>query len=155
MVKKLNIYYLVHIALNVILVIAFRNSLNITALSVLPLFLIVLMFFQIALFKPKNYDFTCDTAYSVGDVVRLTQEEQVKQYSYLKCAFLLCVPFELPLVLFLPTYWKLLGVIPYILAYIIGAIVFKAKMGKQIQSRIEAEKRNLEEQIKKEELGLK
>lgn len=142
--------------MNVILVIAFQNSLNITALSVLPLFLMLLMFFQIALLKPgENYDFAGDTAYSFGGVVRLTQEEQAKQYLYLKSAFLLCAPFELPLVLFLPSYWKLLGVIPYILAYIVGAIVFKAKIGKQIQIRIEAEKRKLEEQIEKEELGLK
>ncbi|MBQ1262420.1 MAG: hypothetical protein IIY01_05755, partial [Clostridia bacterium] len=111
---------------------------------------------QATLFKTNAKNDTIgDTAYSVGNTVRLTEEEQECQYSYLRHSFLFCVPFEIPLIFFLSSYWKLFGIIPYILAYIIGSIVFKLKKGQEIQNRIIKEKKELEEQIKREETGLK
>lgn len=154
--KKLRIYYGCHIVVNIALLIIFSAYIELHILSALPVFLIILMFLQTTMFKvnSKN-DAIGDTAYSVGNSVRLTEEEQECLYSYLKHSFLICIPFEIPLIFFLPSYWKLLGIIPYILAYTIGGIVFKLKKGKSIQDRINKEKRELEEQIKREELGLK
>ena len=154
--KKLSIYYGCHIVVNIALLIIFSAYLELHLLSVLPVFLIVLMFFQTTLFKldTKN-DTVGDTAYSVGNAARLTDEEQKCQYSYLKHSFLLCIPFEIPLIFFLPSYWKLIGIVPYILAYIIGGVVFKLKHGNAIQERINREKKELEEQTAREELGLK
>ena len=154
--KKLSIYYGCHIVANIALLIIFSAYVELHLLSVLPVFLIVLMFFQATLFKTNAKNDTIgDTAYSVGNTVRLTEEEQECQYSYLRHSFLFCVPFEIPLVFFLPSYWKLFGIIPYILAYIIGSIVFKLKKGQEIQNRIIKEKKELEEQIRWEEMGLK
>lgn len=154
--KKLCIYYGCHIAVNIALLIVFSAYIELHILSVLPVFLIALMFFQTTLFKANsNNDAVGDTAYSVGNTVRLTEEEQECQYSYLRHSFLFCVPFEIPLIFFLPLYWKLLGIIPYILAYIIGSIVFKLRKGQEIQNRIIKEKKELEEQIRREEMGLK
>ena len=153
---KLNIYYIVHSINNAILLIFFRKYLNLHILSVLPAFLIILMAYQATLFKvDKKKDTMGDTAYSVGNTVRMTEEEQGYQYSYFRHSFLLCIPFEIPLIFFLPSYWKLFGIVPYILAYIIGGIVFKLKKGKEIQDRIIKEKKELEEQIRREEMGLK
>ena len=154
--KKLSIYYGCHVVANIALLIIFRAYIELHLLSVLPAFLIALMFFQTTLFKvnAKN-DTIGDTAYSVGNTVRLTEEEQAIQYSYLRHSFLFCVPFEIPLIFFLSSYWKLFGIIPYILAYIIGGAVFKLKKGQEIQNRIIKEKKELEEQIKREEMGLK
>ena len=154
--KKLSIYYGCHIAINIVLLLAFSSYVNIHLLSLLPIFLIALMLFQITLFKldTKN-DTVGDTAYSVGNTVRLTEKEQACQYSYLKHSFLLCITFEFPLIFFLPSYWKLVGIVPYILAYIIGGVVFKVMHGKAIQERINREEKELEEQIQREELGLK
>ena len=154
--KKLSIYYGCHIVVNIALLIIFSAYIELHILSVLPVFLIVLMFFQATLFwaNAKN-DTIGDTAYSIGNAVRLTEEEQAIQYSYLRHSFLFCVPFEIPLIFFLSSYWKLFGIIPYILAYIIGSIVFKLKKGQEIQNRIIKEKKELEEQIKREEMGLK
>lgn len=154
--KKLCIYYGCHIAVNIALLIIFSAYIELHILSALPVFLIILMFLQTTMFKvnSKN-DAIGDTAYSVGNSVRLTEEEQECLYSYLKHSFLICIPFEIPLIFFLPSYWKLLGIIPYILAYIIGSVVFKLKKGQEIQNRIIKEKKELEEQIKREELGLK
>ena len=154
--KKLSIYYGCHIVANIALLIIFSAYVELHLLSVLPVFLIVLMFFQATLFKTNAKNDTIgDTAYSVGNTVRLTEEEQACQYSYLRHSFLFCVPFEIPLIFFLSSYWKLFGIIPYILAYIIGSIVFKLKKGQEIQNRIIKEKKELEEQIKREEMGLK
>lgn len=154
--KKLSIYYGCHIVVNIALLIIFSAYVELHLLSVLPVFLIVLMFFQATLFKTNAKNDTIgDTAYSVGNTVRLTEEEQECQYSHLRHSFLFCVPFEIPLIFFLPSYWKLFGIIPYILAYIIGSIVFKLKKGQEIQNRIIKEKKELEEQIGWEEMGLK
>ncbi len=154
--KKFGIYYGCHIVINIVLLLVFNKHISVHILSLLPIFFVILMFFQTTLFKTaiKNDTFG-DTAYSVGNTVRLTEEEQECQYSYLKHSFLFCIPFEFPLIFFLPSYWKLFGIIPYILAYIIGGVVFKAKKGKEIQERINREKKELEEQIRREEMGLK
>ena len=154
--KKLSIYYGCHIALNIALLIILSAYIELHILSVLPAFLFVLMLFQITMFKAdiKN-DAIGDTAYSVENTVRLTDEEQECQYSCLKHSFLVCIPFEIPLIFFLHSYWKLLGIVPYIMAYIIGGIVFKLKKGKEIQDRIIKEQKELEEQMRKEEMGLK
>ena len=145
-----------HVAFNVLLLLIFNEYINLHRLSVIPAFLASLMFFQIALFNgnTKN-DTASDTAYSIGNMIRLTDEEQKSQYSYLKHSFLLCVPFEVPLIFFLPSYCKMMGVFFYVCAYIIGGAVFKIKNGKAIQERINKEKKELEEQKKREELGLK
>ena len=154
--KKLSVYYGCHIVVNIALLIIFSAYIELHLLSVLPVFLMVLMFFQATLFKANAKNDTIgDTAYSVGNTVRLTEEEQAIQYSYLRHSFLFCVPFEITLIFFLSSYWKLFGIIPYILAYIIGSIVFKLKKGQEIQNRIIKEKKELEEQIKREEMGLK
>lgn len=153
---KSKIYYLAHMVLNIVFLIAFFEKIKIHILSVIPIFLIVLMAFQATFFRVNTQnDSIGDTAYSVGNTVRLTDEEQTLQYSYLKHSFLLCIPFEIPLIFFFSSYWKLLATIPYILAYLIGGVVFKIKIGKQIKSRVNIEKKELQEQIKKEELGLK
>ena len=153
--KKIGFYYGCHILVNVALLIVFSSYIELHLLSVLPVFLIALMFLQITLFKPNEKDTVGDTAYSVGNTVRLTKEEQERQYSYLKHSFLFCIPFEIPLIFFLPSYWKTLGIIQYFLAYIIGGVVFKLKNGKEIRDRINREKKELENQIQREEMGLK
>ncbi|MBQ4071023.1 MAG: hypothetical protein IJD51_01235 [Clostridia bacterium] len=154
--KRLIIYYACHIVLNITFLLMFTEHIELHILSALPAFLIILMLFQITLFKvtAKN-DTVGDTAYSVGNTVRLTEEEQACQYSYLKHSFLFCIPFEIPLIFFLSSYWKLIGIVPYILAYIIGGVVFKVIRGNAIQERINREKKELEEQIRREEIGLK
>ena len=154
--KKFGIYYGCHVLINIALLIFFNSCIDLHILSILPAFLIVLMLFQATFFNanPKN-DTIGDTAYSAGNSIRLTEKEQECQYSYLKHSFLVCIPFELPLIFFFHSYWKLLGMVPYILAYIIGGIVFKLKKGKEIQDRVIKEKKELEEQIRREEMGLK
>ena len=92
---------------------------------------------------------------SVGDVVRLTDEERENKCSIFRHSFLFFIPFELPFVFLLPSYLKLLCLIPFVLAYVVGGVVFKIKYGKQIQDRLNKEYRELEEQKQREEMGIK
>ena len=55
----------------------------------------------------------------------------------------------------MPSYWKILGILLYFLAHIIGGIVFKVKNENAIQARMNSEKKELEEQMRREELGMK
>ena len=148
--KKLSIYYGFHLAVNIILLITFRNYINLHLWSLLPVFFAALMFIQILLFKDKTAD---DTMYSAE--IGLTKQEKERQYVYLRHAFLFCIPFEIPLIFFLPSYFKLVGILPYIFAYLMGGIAFRIKFGKEIQERIDKEKKELENQKQQEELGLK
>ncbi len=153
--KRLRIYYGCHIVINIVLLLVFSKHISLHILSLLPIFFVVLMLLQATLFKSDIKDTVGDTAYSVGNTVRLTDEEEDFQYTYLKNSFLVCIPFEIPLIFFLPSYWKFLGIVPYILAYIFGGVVFKVKKGKEIQDRMVKEKKELEEQTRREEMGLK
>ena len=154
--RKLGLYYLFHVILNATLLILFSTHAKFQIFSLIPAFLIILMLFQITLFKSNAQSGTIEnTTYSVGNTIKLTPKEQESQYSYLRHSFLLCIPFELPLIFFLDSYWKLVGVLPYIFSYIIGGVVFKIKNGAEIKNRIDLEKKRLEEQIKREEMGLK
>lgn len=152
--KKFGIYYVVHIILNVLLLIGFSSNINIHFLSVVPLFVIALMAIQAKLFVADNNSIE-STAFSAGDTVRLTNAEQNTMYVYLKQSFLILLPFEFPFVFFLPSYAKLLSLILYAFAYILGGIIFKIKFGKAIQDRIKSEKKELQDQKEQEELGQK
>ena len=59
------------------------------------------------------------------------------------------------LIFFFSSYAKLCSIIPYILAYIVGNVIFKFKYGKTIKARLELEKEELRKQLQNEELGIK
>lgn len=152
----LKIYYGCHIILNIAFLSVFSSNIQFHVLSLVPIFLIALMLFQISFFEENmENDSDGDTAYSVGNTIKFTKEEQACQLAYLKYSFLICVPFEFPLIYFMSSYWKILGVLLYFLAHIIGGVVFKVKYGKAIRERINMEKKDLEEQMRREELGMK
>ena len=154
--KKMSIYYIVHVAINVVLLIAFRTNIIIDFLSVVPVFLIVLMLVQASMFKVDFHrSSTGDTAYTTGNTVRLTDDELNEQYKYTRLSFYGLLPFELPFIFFCSSYAKLFSIIPYILAYVVGNVIFKVKYGKTIKTRLELEKEELRKQLQKEELGIK
>ena len=154
--KKMSIYYIVHIAINLVLLIAFRTNITIDFLSVVPVFLIVLMLIQAPMFKVDIHRISLgDTVYSTGNAVRLTDDELEKQYKYTRFSFYGLLPFVFPFIFFFSSYAKLCSIIPYILAYVVGNVIFKVKYGKTIKTRLESEKEKLRKQIQNEELGIK
>jgi len=154
--KKISIYYIVHTVINMALLIAFRANIIVDFLSVVPVFLIVLMLIQAPMFKVDIHRNSLgDTAYSTGNTVRLTDDELEKQYKYMRYSFYGLIPFVFPFIFFFSSYAKLCSIIPYILAYIVGNVIFKFKYGKTIKARLELEKEELRKQIQNEELGIK
>ena len=152
--KKLIVYYIAQIIANIALIVIFYSKLIVHTFSIVPILLIGLMLTQRSLLKINKND--CgDTAYSAGDVVRLTDGEREKKCSIFRHSFLFFIPFELPFIFLLPSYLKLLCLIPFVLAYVVGGVVFKIKYGKQIQDRLNKEYRELEEQKQREEMGIK
>ena len=154
--KKISIYYIVHTVINMTLLIAFRANIIVDFLSVVPVFLIVLMLIQAPMFKVDIHRNSLgDTAYSTGNTVRLTDDELEKQYKYTRYSFYGLIPFVFPFIFFFSSYAKLCSIIPYILAYIVGNVIFKFKYGKTIKARLELEKEELRKQLQNEELGIK
>ena len=156
MKKQASIYYIAHVVINLVLLVAFRANIIIDSLSVLPVFLIVLMLIQAPMFKVDIHRNSLgDTAYSTGNTVRLTDDELDKQYRYTRYSFYGLIPFVFPFIFFFSSYTKLCSIIPYILAYVVGNVIFKFKYGKTIKTRLEAEKEELRKQLQNEELGIK
>ena len=154
--KKMSIYYIVHILVNVVLLLVFRTNITIDFLSIVPIFLIVLMFIQAPMFRTDIHRSSAgDTAYSTGNTIRLTDDELEKQYKYIRYSFYGLLPFLFPFVFFFSSYTKLCSIIPYILSYIVGNFIFKIKYAKIIKARIETEKKELRRQIQNEEFGIK
>ena len=153
---KKSIYYIVHLVVNLVLLVAFRANIVIDFLSVVPVFLIALMLIQAPMFRVDIHRNSLgDTAYSTGNTVRLTDDELEKQYKYTRYSFYGLIPFVFPFIFFFSSYAKLFSIIPYILSYIIGNVIFKVQYGKAIKARLEAEKEELRKQLQKEELGTK
>ena len=154
--KKIGLYYAIHAVINAVLLIVFHNSIVIHYLSLAPLVLVAIMLFNLFLFKERAEETTYygDTAYSESSTL-LNFEEQKEAYMYFRVAFLLMLPFEIPFIFFLPSYFKLFSLIPFILAYVLGGLISRKKMGERVKARLDAEKQELAEQKRREELGLK
>ncbi len=154
--KKLSIYYIIHVVINLGLLVAFRANIIIDFLSVLPVFLIVLMLIQAPMFKVDMHRNSLgDTSWATGNTVRLTEDELEKQYKYMRYSFYGLIPFVFPFIFFFSSYAKLFSIIPYILSYVVGNVIFKVQYGKAIKARLELEKEELRKQLQKEELGIK
>ena len=149
------VYYFVHAILNIGLLTVFRDDINITLYSAVPMFIMVLMFIQTCTFRVDFQDSMKGAAYSPSDNVRLTLEEYEKQYEYLRYSFYIFIPFALPFIFFFASYVKLCSLIPYVLGYLVGGVSFRIKCGDTIKERMRAEKEELKKQIQNEELGKK
>ena len=72
---KKSIYYIVHLVVNLVLLVAFRANIVIDFLSGVPIFLIALMLIQAPMFRVDIHRNSLgDTAYSTGNTVRLTDD---------------------------------------------------------------------------------
>ena len=154
--KKFSVYYIVHIVINIVSLFAFRTNIAVDFLSVVPVFLILLMLIQAPMFKIDIHRNSLgDTAYSTGNTVRLTDDELEKQYKYTRYSFYGLIPFVFPFIFFFSSYAKLFSIIPYILSFVVGNVIFKVQYGKAIKARLESETEELRKQLQKEELGIK
>ena len=145
----MTIYYCITIIVNIVAVIVFYKNINVTGLSVIPLFLIALMIFQALLFKNDKVENGFRTAYGSN----LTADEENKLLSSGSSFLFATIPWMIPFILFFPSIVKALSILIYIIGLVGGLILYRIKNKGKIVNRINAEEKERQEQEKKEQLG--
>ena len=143
------IYYCITILANIAATPIFYEYINISALSIVPLFLIALMIFQALLFKNEKVENGFRTAYGSN----LTADEENKLLSSGSSFLFATIPWMIPFVLFFPAIVKVLSILVYIIGLVGGLILYRVKNKGEIVNRMDVEEKELQEQEKKEQLG--
>ncbi|MBE6699758.1 MAG: hypothetical protein E7584_05935 [Ruminococcaceae bacterium] len=146
----MRIYYLIAIVANIIAVVAFHKSINISVLSILPLFFIALILFQAALFKKEKIENGFRTAYGSP----FTAEEENGMTGFAATALYAAIPLMIPFIFFFPSAVKvLLSFIIYALAFAAGLFTYRIKNKDALKDRFDKEETERREQEKKESMG--
>ena len=143
------IYYCITIIANIVAAIVFYKNINVTVLSVMPLFLIALMIFQALLFKNEKVENGFRTAYGSN----LTADEENKMLDSGSSFLLATIPWMIPFILFFPSIVKVLSILIYFVGLVGGLILYRIKNKGKIVNRIDAEEKERQEQEKREQLG--
>lgn len=143
------IYYCITIVLNVIAIIAFHKNINITGLSIVPIFLIALMIFQALMFKHEKVENGFRTKYGSN----LTADEENAMQSVGSKFLYATIPWMIPFIVFFSSPIKLFSVLVYIIGFIGGSVLYVLKNKNKITDRMSAEEKERQEQEKKEQLG--
>ena len=143
------IYYCITIIANIVAATVFYKNINVTVLSVMPLFLIALMIFQALLFKNEKVENGFRTTYGSN----LTADEENKMIDSGSSFLLATIPWMIPFVLFFPSIVKVLSILVYIVGLVGGLILYRIKNKGRIVNRMDAEEKERQEQEKKEQLG--
>ena len=145
----MTIYYCITIIANIVAVIVFYKNINVTGLSVMPLFLIALMIFQAILFKNEKVENGFRTAYGSN----LTADEENKMLDSGSTFLFATIPWMIPFILFFPAIVKVLSILVYIIGLVGGLILYRIKNKGKIVNRINAEEKERQEQEKREQFG--
>ena len=143
------IYYCVTIIANIVAAIIFHKSINVTGLSVIPLFLIALMIFQALIFKNEKVENGFRTNYGSN----LTADEENSMFSRASSFLFATIPWMIPFVIFFSSPLKLLSIFVYLIGLIGGLILYRIKNKGKIMSRMKLEEKERQEQEEKEKLG--
>lgn len=146
---KLIIYYVLAVSANIVSLFVFKNHINVSAVSMIPLILIILAVFQSVHFNKQSETNDFSTAYGSG----FNDNEQAQISKYTSKALLIIIPFMIPFVLFFVSPLKAVSIFIYILGLIIGPVVYRIENRDKLRHRINSENKELEEQKKREELG--
>ena len=143
------IYYCITIIANIVAAIVFYKNINVTVLSVMPLFLIALMIFQALLFKNEKVENGFRTTYGSN----LTADEENKMLDSGSSFLLATIPWMIPFILFFPSIVKVISILVYIVGLVGGLMLYRIKDKGRIVNRMDAEEKERQEQEKKEQLG--
>lgn len=143
-------YYLIAIVANIIAVVAFHKSINISILSILPLVFIALILFQAVLFKKARSENGFRTAYGSP----FTAEEENGMSDFAATAMHAAIPLMIPFVFFFPSAIKVLcAFIIYAAAFAGGLLTYRIKNKDALKDRFDKEETERREQEKKESMG--
>ena len=143
------IYFCITILANIAAIPIFYKYINISVLSIVPLFLIVLMIFQAHIFKNEKVENGFRTAYGSN----LTADEENNLLGNGSSFLFATIPWMIPFIIFFPAIVKVLSILVYIIGLVGGLILYRIKNKGKIVNRIDAEEKDRQEQEKKEQLG--
>lgn len=143
------VYYCTAIVANIVAAIIFHKSINITGLSIIPLFFIALMIFQALIFKNEKVENGFRTAYGSN----LTADEENKMLCSGSSFLFATTPWMIPFVLFFPPYVKIFSILVYIVGLTGGLLSYRIKNKGKIMSRMNSEEKECQEQEEKEQFG--
>ena len=144
------IYCIVAALANIIAIAVFHKSIQINALSVLPIVFIALMFFQAALFKKEKAENGFRTAYGSP----FTAEEENGMTDFASTALYAAIPLMIPFVFFFPPAVKALSsFVIYAVAFAVGLFTYRIKNKDVLKGRFDKEETERREQEKKESMG--
>ena len=143
------VYYCVAIFASLVSVFVFNDKINVSHESVLPIILFVLSIFQAIYFH--NHRTKKD--FNINNDSELTESEWAALAQYIRNSYILSIPLYIPFILFFSIWIKLLTIIIFLFAFSGGAMFWRIRHSKQLTERLEAEDKELAEQIKKEEMG--
>ena len=144
------IYCIAAALANMIAIALFHKSIQINALSVLPIVFIALMLFQAALFKKVKTENGFRTAYGSP----FTAEEENGMVDFASMALYAAIPLEIPFIFFFPSAVKVLAsFVIYALAFAVGLFTYRIKNKDAIKGRFDKEETERREQEKKESMG--
>ena len=131
-----------------LLIAVFYRYWCVTVGSLLPSFLALLSLVLLFSFR-KETSKEKQTAYGSD----LTAEEQNLLGKYTSFGFAFLTPWHGIFLFFFSTAVKFFSVLLLLASFIVGPCLFRIRHGKELQSRFDLEKRELEEQRKREEQG--
>lgn len=144
------IYYIIAVLTNVIAIAVFHKSIQIDALSVLPIVFIALMLFQSALFKKEKTENGFRTAYGSP----FTAEEENGMSDFAATAMRVAIPLMIPFIFFFSPAVKVLSAfIIYAVAFVVGLFSYRIKNKDALKERFDQEETERREQEKKESMG--
>ena len=144
------IYCIAAALANMIAIALFHKSIQINALSVLPIVFIALMLFQAALFKKVKTENGFRTAYGSP----FTAEEENGMTDFASTALHAAIPLMIPFIFFFPSVVKVLSsFVIYALAFAVGLFAYRIKNKDVIKDRFDREETERREQEKKESMG--
>ena len=144
------IYCIAAALANMIAIAVFHKSIQINALSVLPIVFIALMSFQAVLFKKVKTENGFRTAYSSP----FTAEEENGMTDFASTALHAAIPLVIPFIFFFPSAVKVLAsFVIYALAFATGLFTYRIKNKDAIKGRFDNEETERREQEKKESMG--
>ena len=123
------IYYCITIFANIAAIFIFYKHINISVLSIIPLFLIALMIFQALLFKKERVENGFRTAYGSN----LTADQENKMLNSGSTFLFATIPWMIPFILFFASIVKVLSVLVYVLGLVGGLWIYRIKHQREIK----------------------
>jgi len=142
-------YYLISFSITVFFAIVFREHIRITSLSVIPLICMALSVFM-SLFNRNQQKESLN--YNLN-TIELSDHEYAQIAFFSSLPHSLGIPLHLPFILFFTSPIKFLSIVIFLICFILGPLIFRAKHKNQLYDRLTREETEKREQMQKEELG--